>query len=136
MDGFRIDVLWHMVKAADFPDNPLNNAWQPSMGEMDRVLQTHSTDQPEVHEIAAEMRAIADSYATVGMGERVLIGEIYLPLDRLVRYYGQDRRGVHSPANFQLINAPWEACALATLIAAYKSALPPDAWPNWVLRQP
>ena len=133
VDGFRIDVLWHMVKAADFPDNPLNNAWQPSMGEMDRVLQTHSTDQPEVHEIAAEMRAIADSYATVGMGERVLIGEIYLPLDRLVRYYGQDRRGVHSPANFQLINAPWEACALATLIAAYESALPPDAWPNWVL---
>ena len=40
VDGFRIDVLWHMVKAADFPDNPLNNAWQPSMGEMDRVLQT------------------------------------------------------------------------------------------------
>lgn len=133
VDGFRIDVLWHMVKAADFPDNPLNNAWRPSMGEMDRVLQMHSTDQPEVHEIAAEMRAITDSYATAGMGERVLIGEIYLPLDRLVRYYGHDRREVHSPANFQLINAPWDARALATLIAAYEAALPPDAWPNWVL---
>jgi len=22
VDGFRIDVLWHMVKAADFLDNP------------------------------------------------------------------------------------------------------------------
>jgi alpha-glucosidase len=133
VDGFRIDVLWHMVKAADFPDNPLNNAWRPSMGEMHRVLQLHSTDQPEVHEIAAEMRAIADGYATAGRGERVLIGEIYLPLDRLVRYYGQDRRGVHLPANFQLINAPWEARALATLIANYEAALPADAWPNWVL---
>ena len=29
----------------------------PAMGEMHRVLQLHSTDQPEVHEIAAEMRA-------------------------------------------------------------------------------
>jgi alpha-glucosidase len=133
VDGFRIDVLWHMVKAADFPDNPLNNAWRPQMGEMDRVLQLHSTDQPEVHEIAAEMRAIADGYTTAGRGDRVLIGEIYLPLDRLVRYYGQDRRGVHLPANFQLINAPWEARALATLIANYEAALPPDAWPNWVL---
>jgi alpha-glucosidase len=133
VDGFRIDVLWHMVKAADFPDNPPNNAWQPSMGEMDRVLQLHSTDQPEVHEIAAEMRAIVDGYATAGRGERILIGEIYLPLDRLVRYYGQDRRGVHLPANFQLINAPWDARALATLIANYEAALPPDAWPNWVL---
>jgi glycosidase len=100
---------------------------------MDRVLQLHSTDQPEVHEIAAEMRAIADGYATVGMGERVLIGEIYLPLHRLIRYYGEDRRGIHLPANFQLINAPWEARALATLIADYEAALPPDAWPNWVL---
>jgi len=133
VDGFRIDVLWHMIKAADFPDNPPNEAWQPSMGEMDRVLQLHSTDQPEVHEIAAEMRAIADSYATAGRGERVLIGEIYLPLDRLVRYYGQERSGVHLPANFQLITAPWEALTLATLIANYEAALPSDAWPNWVL---
>ena len=133
VDGFRIDVLWHMIKAADFPDNPLNSGWQPSMGEMDRVFQLHSTDQPEVHEIAAEMRAMADGYAPVGRGERVLIGEIYLPLDRLVRYYGQNGPGVHLPANFQLINAPWEPCALATLIANYEAALPPDAWPNWVL---
>jgi alpha-glucosidase len=133
VDGFRIDVLWHMIKAADFPDNPSNCAWLPSMGEMDRVLQLHSTDQPEVHEIAAEMRAIADSYATAGRCERVLIGEIYLPLDRLVRYYGQDRRGVHLPANFQLIDASWEARALGTLIANYEAALPPNAWPNWVL---
>ena len=63
VDGFRIDVLWHMIKAAGFPDNPPNPAYQPAMGEMHRVLQLHSTDQPEVHGIAAEMRAIADSYS-------------------------------------------------------------------------
>ena len=66
VDGFRIDVLWHMIKAADFPDNPPNPDYQPAMGEMHRVLQLHSTDQPEVHEIAAEMRAIADSYGANG----------------------------------------------------------------------
>ena len=62
VDGFRIDVLWHMVKAADFPDNPPNPDYQPTMGDMHRVLQLQSTDQPEVHAIAADMRAIADSY--------------------------------------------------------------------------
>ena len=62
VDGFRIDVLWHLLKAADFPDNPANPAYHPAMGEMHRVLQIHSTDQPEVHSIAAEMRAIADGY--------------------------------------------------------------------------
>ena len=133
VDGFRIDVLWHLVKAADFPDNPPNPAYQPAMGDMHRVLQLHSTDQPEVHEIAADMRAIADRYGASGRGERVLIGEIYLPVDRLLGYYGGERAEVHLPFNFQLVDAPWEARSLATLIASYEAALPPGAWPNWVL---
>jgi alpha-glucosidase len=128
VDGFRIDVLWHMIKAADFPDNPLNADYHPSMGDMHRVLQLHSTDQPEIHAIAAEMRRIADSY-----GDRVLIGEIYLPLDRLVHYYGRDSAGVHLPFNFQLLEAPWHARGLAAMIAEYEAALPAGGWPNWVL---
>jgi glycosidase len=103
------------------------------MGEMNCVLQRHSTDQPEVHEIAADMRAIADDYGATERGERVLIGEIYLPVDRLMHYYGRERAGVHLPFNFQLVEAPWQAQALATLIANYEAALPPGGWPNWVL---
>jgi glycosidase len=133
VDGFRIDVLWHMLKAADFPDNPPNPAYRPEMGEMHRLLQLHSTDQPEVHRIATEMREIADSYGAMGQGKRVLLGEIYLPVDRLMRYYGSERPGVHLPLNFQLIDTPWEARALATLITNYESLLPLDGWPNWVL---
>lgn len=128
VDGFRIDVLWHMVKAADLPDNPLNPAYRAEMGEKYRVLQTHSTDQPEVHEIAAEFRALADSY-----GDRVLIGEIFLPVERLMDYYGRDAPEVHLPFNFQLLEAPWDAHALAEIIAAYEAALPAGAWPNWVM---
>jgi alpha-glucosidase len=126
-------VLWHLVKAADFPDNPPNPAYQPAMGDMHRVLQLHSTDQPEVHAIAADMRALADRYGAKGEGERVLIGEIYLPVDRLMHYYGSERPEVHLPFNFQLVDAPWRARALAALIANYEAALPPGGWPNWVL---
>jgi alpha-glucosidase len=130
VDGFRIDVLWHMVKAADFHDNPPNPEYRDGMGEMHRVLQLHSTDQPEVHEIAAEMRALADNYA----GDRLLIGEIYLPVDRLMAYYGTPAAPeVHLPFNFQLIDAPWDAATLARIIADYEAALPPGGWPNWVL---
>ena len=128
VDGFRIDVLWHMVKHADFLDNPPNPDWVPGMADMARVLQLNSTDQPAVHEIAADMRAIADSY-----GDRVLIGEIYLPVAKLMQYYGNARPGVHLPFNFQLIEAPWEARSLSRLIAGYEAALPPGGWPNWVL---
>ena len=130
VDGFRIDVLWHLIKAKGLPDNPPNPAYRAGMGEMHRVLQLHSTDQPEVHAIAGEMRRIAD-----GFGERVLIGEIYLPLERLVHYYGGGNAaaGVHLPFNFQLVEAPWNARGLGAMIAAYEAALPPGGWPNWVL---
>jgi glycosidase len=133
VDGFRIDVLWHMLKAADFPDNPPNPDYRPGMGEMHRLLQRHSTDQPEVHGIAAAMREIADSYGARGLGERVLIGEIYLPVDRLMHYYGRERPGVHLPFNFQLIDMPWDARTLAAAITDYEAALPLAGWPNWVL---
>ncbi len=133
VDGFRIDVLWHMVKAADFPDNPPNPAYRFGMGEMHRLLQRHSTDQPEVHRIAAEMREIADSYGARGQGARVLIGEIYLPVDRLMHYYGGERPEMHLPFNFQLIDTPWQARVLAAVIANYEAVLPPGGWPNWVL---
>ena len=128
VDGFRIDVLWHMIKAEGLPDNPPNPDYRPGMGEMHRVLQLNSTDQPEVHDLCAEMRRLADSY-----GDRVLVGEIYLPIDKLVTYYGSDLSGVHLPFNFQLVDAPWSPPALARIVTQYEAALPAGGWPNWVL---
>ena len=128
VDGFRIDVLWHCFKAADLPDNPVNPDYRPEMGEKLKLLQTHSTNQAEVHELAADFRALADEY-----GERLLVGEIVLPLEELMTYYGRDRPGVHLPFNFQLVEAPWEAAVLRRLISDYEAALPSGGWPNWVI---
>ncbi|WP_442679828.1 alpha-amylase family glycosyl hydrolase [Sphingomonas sp. ASY06-1R] len=132
VDGFRVDILWHMIKAAAFPDNPANPDWAEGMADKDRVLQLHSTDQPEVFELAAEMRALADSYEKDGQ-PRVLVGEIYLPVERLMAYYGQAGEGVHLPFNFQLVEAAWNARAIHRMVADYERALPPGGWPNWVL---
>jgi alpha-glucosidase len=127
-DGFRIDVIWHIIKDASFSDNPLNPAWTPDLAEMHRVLQTRSTDQPEIQDVIRGLRQIGDAFP-----DRVLLGEIYLPIGRLVSYYGEDGSGVHLPLNFHLIETPWRADALADLIRRYEGALPPGAWPNWVL---
>ncbi len=90
----------------------------------------YDADQPEVHEVVAEMRRVLDAYP----GERVLIGEIYLPIERLVAYYGRDRRGA-APA----VQLPAAADARGTPTRSrgrsgeYEALLPPGAWPNWVL---
>jgi alpha-glucosidase len=128
VDGFRVDVLWLLIKDAQFRDNPLNPAYRPGEPQHHRLLQTHTEDQPEVQEIVRSMRATLDEY-----GERVLIGEIYLPVSRSVKYYGTNGDGVEMPFNFQLLNATWNAGEIADTIRSYDRALPEHAWPNWVL---
>ena len=128
VDGFRVDVMWLMVKDAALRDNPPNPGYRPGEAAIDRLLQVYSADQPEVHEVVAEMRGVLDAYA-----DRVLIGEIYLPLDRVVTYYGANLRGAQLPFNFKLIETAWTAAAVGALIEDYERLLPPGAWPNWVL---
>jgi alpha-glucosidase len=128
VDGFRVDVIWHMIKDEQFRDNPPNPDWTPDRSPYEQLLPVYSADQPEVHEIVAEMRALTDRYQA-----RVLIGEIYLPLHRLVEYYGQDGSGAHLPFNFQLIELPWDAERIFSTIGEYEGLLPEGGWPNWVL---
>jgi alpha-glucosidase len=126
-DGFRVDVMWHLIKDAEYRDNPPNPLYQPGGSPYASILPVYSTDQPEVHEIVRKMRALVDGY-----GERVLIGEIYLPVEQLVRYYG-DRCGAHLPLNFQLISLPWLAPRISAAIDVYEASLGEHDWPNWVL---
>ena len=129
VDGFRVDVMWHMIKDEHFRDNPLNPDYREGMPTYDQQIPAFSVDQPEVHEVVARMREVVDGY-----DERLLIGEIYLPIPQLVSYYGrEDRPGAHLPFNFQLITLPWKARRIAAAIDQYEGELPDGAWPNWVL---
>ena len=48
-----------------------------------------------MHDIIADMRRVLD-----GFDDRLLIGEIYLPVEKLVTYYGKDGRGAQMPFKF------------------------------------
>ena len=128
VDGFRVDVIWHLLKDDQFRDNPPNPDFQPGQPPHRAVVPLYTTDLPEVHEAIAELRRVLDEFP-----DRVLLGEIYLPIERLVAYYGRELEGTHLPFNFTLLEAPWRARDIAKLIDDYEAALPPGGWPNWVL---
>ncbi|MEA2867955.1 MAG: alpha-glucosidase [Bradyrhizobium sp.] len=128
VDGFRVDVLWHLIKDAEFRDNPPNPNYVEGRPPHEKILTRYSTDQPEVHDVIAEMRRVTDEFES-----RVLIGEIYLPVQRLVAYYGNDLTGAQMPFNFALLSTLWSARSIEKIIADYEGALPAGAWPNWVL---
>jgi alpha-glucosidase len=119
-----MDVLWLLIKDEFFrsntPGGPIYNA-----------------NRPETLAIVRQMRTLMDAY-----GDRVLIGEIYLPLRELMAYYGAaphlldaapKLEGAQMPFNFHLILMDWNAEAIANFIQQYEAALPAGAWPNWVL---
>jgi alpha-glucosidase len=133
IDGFRIDVITFLGKQAPLvplPDDAsvdLTVAHDPVRAERARAQQVWG-DEPTTHELVAAIRAVSDHYE-----DRVLVGEIYEPLERLVVYYGSAGDGLHLPFNFQLITLPWEAAAIGSAIDRYEALLPASAWPNWVL---
>ena len=128
VDGFRVDAMWHMIKDDQWRDNPRNPEYTEAMPTYNQLLPVYSTDQPEMHAIAAKMRKVLDEYR-----ERLMIAEIYLPVSKLVAYYGVNNTEAHLPFNFMLITLPWESHTLAAAIDEYEGALPVDAWPNWVM---
>jgi alpha-glucosidase len=136
VDGFRVDVIYHLIKDEQFRDNPPNSFLTAAEQSSHAVIPVYTTDRPEVQRIIAEMRRVTDEFR-VGESQCVLIGEIYLPLHRLVAYYGRSEtgmlEGVQLPFNFQLLSARWEARAIDRIVSEYESALPEGAWPNWVL---
>jgi alpha-glucosidase len=128
VDGFRVDVIWHIVKDDQFRNNEPDPNYQPHWAPHRQLLATYNADRPEVHHIISRMRRVLDDYT-----DRMMVGEIYLPLERLMTYYGSEGAGVHLPFNFQLIELPWHARAIADAVNRYEAMLPPHGWPNWVL---
>ncbi len=128
VDGFRVDVMHHLIKDNVFRNNPPNLDFSPGMSPYRELLTTYTVDLPEVQEIVTMMRGVIEEYE-----DRMLVGEIYLPMERLMAYYGASGQGAHLPFNFQLIRLPWNAKEIAAAVERYEALLPSYAWPNWVL---
>ncbi len=128
VDGFRVDVIFYLLKDQLLRDNPPNPDFKPGQDPAHALIPLYSLNRPDVHEVIRRMRAVFDEYE-----DRVIVGETYLPNDELMRYYGPNNDEAHLPFNFQLILLPWQAATIRDAVAAYEAALPKGGWPNWVL---
>jgi alpha-glucosidase len=127
VDGFRVDVSYRVMKDAALRDNPPNPNWRAGMDPSKKVIELYSKNTPDIHAFNRWLRTVAEAY-----DQRVLIGEINLPLPALVRHYGDDDE-FHLPFNFRLIDAEWRADIVRDLVERYEALLPEGAWPNYVL---
>ena len=120
VDGFRIDSAVLLAKdpaMADYdPDDPAAGV-HPFV------------DRDEVHDVYRAWRRIADSYP----GDRVLIGEVWLPdVERMSRYLRPGE--LQTVFNFDFLRCPWDGAVLRSVIdATLASHAEVNAPATWVL---
>ncbi len=136
VDGFRLDVAHFIMKDPDLRDNPPNpkqktTAYRP-MGDYDSQLHLHDKGHPDAHAVFREFRQLLDSYSAER--PRFSVGEIHIfDWPKWASYYGQQLDELHMPFNFAFIGAAWKAPTIRRIVESVEAAVPPGAWPNYVL---
>ncbi len=136
VDGFRIDVAHFIMKDPLLRDNPLKPAALRSLhkplGAYDRQEHIYDKGHPDVHAVYREIRRLLDAYSEPQ--PRFSLGEVHIfEWDKWAGYYGARLDELHMPFNFQLLGVRWEAQSIRRSVGSLEAALPPGAWPNYVL---
>lgn len=128
-DGIRVDVLWILGKDSQLRDNPPNPQWVQGQPFWQRQLRLFSEDRPTSHEYARFIRSVIDEYP-----HTVMLGEVVLPAERAVAYYGTALDEAHLPLNFALAELEdWSADSVIRAVDDYLALIPDGASPNWFL---
>lgn len=111
IDGFRVDVAHGLIKAEGYPDDDGEEQLLDADGGLLDVRPRPYWDQPAVHEIYRQWRAIADEYEPA----RIFVGEIWVGTPaRLAAYLRPDE--LHTGFNFPFLKANWNAAELRPII--------------------
>ncbi len=139
VDGFRLDAIGTIFEdperpdqtaelsqlelysalRATYPDLPIGEE-EAYLLEQQKLMFQHQLDQPGVHELMQELRALVDEYP-----DRVLVGE-----SEDIAYYGDGTDELHLAFNFPLMRTDRLTPAWVRANQQERlSALPPGAWP-------
>ena len=128
VDGFRVDAIIHAMKDPLLRDNPPAGPpiapFPPDPSGQDRI---RTVDLPEVLEVVRTLRRVADEYPG-----RLLLGEAYLPVDRLARYLDSDD-GFQRAFDFELSVIAWGADPFRRTIERAERFTPFGLEPTWAL---
>jgi len=136
VDGFRIDVAHYIMKDPEMRDNPIDpnpkGSLRRPVREYDTLVHVHDKGHPDTHGVFREFRQLLDAYSAEQ--PRFSVGEIHIfDWQKWASYYGENLDELHMPFNFSLLSAEWRAQEVRKVVDALEAAIPPGAWPNYVL---
>ncbi|GAO08188.1 putative alpha-glucosidase [Streptomyces lydicamycinicus] len=112
VDGFRIDVAAGLFKHPELPDSP-----DPAADERTRdSVNPLAWNQPEVHQVWREWRALCEEYTAHDGRDRLLVGEVSVrtPSEQAA-YVRPDE--LHQAFFFHLLTARWDVDTFRKVIS-------------------
>ena len=130
VDGFRVDAIANAMKDPLLRDNPpAVAAVHPFPLDSTGQHRIRNLDLPEAIEVVRALRSVADEFPG-----RLLIGEAYLPVDRLAAYLGGGADdGFQRAFDFELALVDWGADAFRITIERGERLTPIGLEPTWTL---
>jgi alpha-glucosidase len=123
VDGFRLDALDRLLKDADLRDDP------PASGPPPLPLWPEHATLEHLHSRDAEDIGTAVEALRDAAGDKLLVGEVYVPTADLGRYLEH----LDFCFCFELFQAPWDAGALRAAIEAATAPTLTTGKLAWVL---
>ena len=124
--GFRIDVAHALYKDRELQDDPpAGNV--PAAFSHFGLLEKHSKNQDDVHDVYRRWRKIASDYDP----ERLLVGETWVDdMSQLASFYGSDDE-LNLAFNFPFMFAEFSSIALSRAVSQTFASLPVGSTPVW-----
>jgi oligo-1,6-glucosidase/alpha-glucosidase len=129
VDGFRLDIFHSVYKDTHFRNNPFSWHYVPKDDEAGFFQEwKYSLNQPEVFELAKDLRSLVDTYSP----ERMLIGEVFGSDENQKRFLGENLDGLNLAFLWELLNLKPNASFLKKVIQHYESQYPEPYLPVYV----
>ncbi len=128
VDGFRLDVINHIIKDIELKNNPFTVGASIRPYDMQRHL--YDRNQSESHDKIRDFRKLIDSYPG-----KMMVGEIGVEQpgepDIAASYLGDDQ--LHLTFDFSFIWTVWDAQEFKKRALRWYGAVTEDRWPSWVM---
>ena len=126
VDGFRVDAIDRSMKDPLLRENPPASSTERRFDDFRGQYHLWNKDRPEVLDVVRSIRRAAERVKPGSL----LLGESYIPIERLARYLG-DRPGdaFDLVFDFPFLSSDWEAGSLRQAVEAAEAHFPPSGWP-------
>ena len=139
VDGFRVDAAKYLLEDPELKNETANPSFHSTqccvnhIGSQDcynMLIHDKTTNYVGIHDIIRDWHKLISSYSG---SERILIGEVYDPIDTVVSYYGNNDEFTF-PFNFFLLeNKIWNGSHVDCIVGEWLDKMPTGGAANWVL---